>query len=144
MDFINSVGFADLGVNVAGPLLQKGFRWAFDKAGNLVRIKKDIPRKAENFYRAVNKDAIDDANKYGIIRGRQNREDNYAFFGRSSEPYHNTNYVIEGTPESADWISTYKYAYNKNPKIVYLPKIPNRDYSKAYNTIIGSPESNGF
>ena len=38
MDFINAAGMADLGLNVAGPIFQRSFRWALDKAGNLVKV----------------------------------------------------------------------------------------------------------
>ena len=37
MDFINAAGLADLAVSAA-PLLQRGFRWAFNKAGQLVKV----------------------------------------------------------------------------------------------------------
>ena len=54
MDFINAVGFADLGVNVAGPLLQKGFRWAFDKAGQLIKV----PKQSELFSRNLGSEKL--------------------------------------------------------------------------------------
>lgn len=104
-----------------------------------------IVRNPNNFYRAVGKDAILDAKKSGLIRGNPLRtNDNYPFFARAKEPFYWHNYVIEGTPDSSDWISAYPYVYSGNKEIVKIPKVPDRDYSLGYDTPIGKKESNGF
>lgn len=121
-------------------------KWIANIAGSDGKIfNSKIVRNRNNYYRAVDKDAIIDANTSGLIRGVKARgNDNFPFFARSQEPYTYRKYVIEGTPDSAEWISTYPYAYSKNPEIVKMPKFAERDYSLGYETPIGSKDINGF
>lgn len=87
-----------------------------------------------NYYRAVKKDAIIDAKNTGIIRGSNTSkkvgEGSGPWFGRG-RPGFDRDYIIEGTPESAEWIDALKYQKGITDK---LPKV-NTNNSGAGKTI---------
>ena len=131
MDALDLLG----GVGLVGDAY-KGFK----KIKNYFGFWDEIPHRAENWYRGVDAQAILDAETSGVIRGKENfpfghPEKMYRegpFFGRGREPYH-SGYVIEGTPESANWVQA--HAYNQG---YYKPQpdlAPNRDvsYSGEFN-----------
>lgn len=84
-----------------------------------------IKYNPNNYYRAVKKDAIIDAKNTGIIRGSNTSkkvgEGSGPWFGRG-KPGFNRDYVIEGTPESAEWIDALKYQKGVTEQ---LPKVNN-------------------
>ena len=84
-----------------------------------------IKYNPDNYYRGVERDAIIDAQKHGVIRGSNpsvlKGEGSGPWFGRGAPGFEWRSYIIEGTPESAEWIDALKYQKN------YIEKLPKKN-----------------
>lgn len=91
----------------------------YNTGRKLLGFVDNIPYNHRNWYRSVGKDAIIDANSTGIIRGPESKS--FPYFGRGKEGFTFRNYVIEGTPESANWEQAFAYERGKH---IPQPKEP--------------------
>lgn len=98
-------------VSKATPYIKNNIFWNNGKI-----IQKEIPYNSDHFYRRVGLEAIDDAEKSGLIRGNPFKKDSdpsrgpfFAYKRGNPTPSSRNIAVIEGTPESAEsWIDSFR------------------------------------
>lgn len=111
-------------------------------------IKSEIVRNPNNFYRSVGKDAILDAKQYGVIKAPHTNKvgqiEGGPYFARQQEPFNWRKFVIEGTPESARWVSASKFNQGVIKDVLEKPLF---DYYNSYqsaNPNMSSQEYSNF